>query len=320
MQVDRETSLVTRSHGLHVRAVREEMRQADFVASTTTIDAYDEIVEQDWNLDRFHANPVVLYAHQSRDLPIGVATMCAVLDGMLQCTIRFLTADKNPVAEQVWKMVRDGELKAVSVGFLPHSYSWQKRNDREVLVLSKNELHEISVVPIPANPEALSKMKAKAIAEAKQNATNHAAPAVNEEIMTEKELQEQNAKLTAEKALAEKQRDDAQKDAATLKASVAALEGHNKTLVSERDAAIARAEKAENDFVDAEVSALVGVKITPAEKDDFVLLRKSNPALFTKFVEQRSVMKNLQPAIPPAQVKASPALSPTDDEPDLGAG
>lgn len=146
---------------VYVRSIDLEKRTADFIASTDAIDAYDEIVDQsNWILDRYKRNPIALWAHQSRELPIGVSTRCEVIANKLECTIRFLTADKNPKAEQVWRMVRDGELKAVSVGFQPRTMRFEMRNGVEVYVLADNELHEISVCNIPANPEALAKMKA----------------------------------------------------------------------------------------------------------------------------------------------------------------
>jgi HK97 family phage prohead protease len=321
MPEEQQLPLVARSHDLHVRGVRPERREADFVASTDAIDAYDEIVDQSWRLERFAANPIVLYAHQSRELPIGTATNCQVLDGKLVCTIRFVTEDKNPKAEQVWKMVRDAELRAVSVGFVPHTIKSEKRNDRYVYVLSDNELHEISVVPIPANPEALSKMKAKALAEAEALAhgdihiRSGVSPDVTEKTMTEKEMQEQVAKLAAEKALAEKHLGDASKALEAANASVAALTKQNATLAEERDTAIGDRDAMRDQLIEAEVSALVGVKIAPAEKDDFVALRKTNPDLYAKFVAQRADKKLTENVIPTKQAPA--AASGDAGEPDL---
>jgi HK97 family phage prohead protease len=303
--------LVTRSHGLHVRGVRSERREADFVASTEAIDAYEEIVEQTWDLARFNSNPVVLYAHQSRELPIGVCSRVEVVGGQLECTIRFVTEDKNPKAEQVWKMVRDGELRAVSVGFVPKSYRWEKREGQEVLVFSDNELHEISVVPIPANAEALAKMKAKALAEARTQ-HKHGASAAKENEMDPKE---QIIKLEADVRSGEAKAHNLQKELDVAKATVSALESQNQALATERDAAVAKAAQLEDELISAEVDALVGVKIAPTEKDDFVALRKSNKELFTKFVAQRGDLKLLQPVI---ASKAAPPVSASDaDEIDL---
>jgi len=311
MHENPESALVARSHGLHVRALRAEAREADFVASTDAVDSYEEVVEQSWRLDRFKSNPVVLFGHRSRELPIGIATRCEIVNGQLECTLRFVTEDKNPLAEQVWKMVRDGELRAVSVGFVPNTVRVEKRDGRDTYVLADNELHEISVVPIPANPEALSKMKAKAIAAAVKNATTDAALAAKEPRMSEHEkalAAEREAHATTEKQLEE------------ARVTLAAVEKQNSALVTERDAAVARAEKAEAGLIEAEVSALVGTKITPAEKDDFIALRKSNPELFTRFVAQRSPLHLTEQVVDDAAAPPAISLAAGAVEPDLTVG
>lgn len=152
----------TRAIPASIRSFDTSKRTADFIASTDAIDAYDEIVDQGtWDLSRFRANPVVLYAHDSRELPIGRATRCEVVSAVhgkrLECTIEFVTADMNPKGDQVWRMVQAGFLKAVSVGFRPGTVRTEKRDGKEIVVLADNLLHEISVTPIGANPEALAK-------------------------------------------------------------------------------------------------------------------------------------------------------------------
>lgn len=155
------------SLGLTIRAIRRDVREADFVASTDAIDSYGERVAQNWRLERFKSNPVALFAHNSWALPIGRAPMCKVEDNKLVCTIRFGTAKANPLAENVWNCVQEDILCAVSVGFRPHSIRMEIEDDEEVWILDDNELHEISIVPIPANPEALARMKHRALAEGK---------------------------------------------------------------------------------------------------------------------------------------------------------
>lgn len=301
------------SRGLALKSIEKNKRTVSFVASTDAIDSYDDVVEQDWMLERYLENPVVLFGHNSRELPVGKAISVGVVevDGRkrLECTVQLASAEANPLAEQVWNSLVEGTLRAVSVGFIPGDYRFEKRDGREVFVLSKNELHEISIVPIPANPEALAKMKAKAIAAAGQD--NQPAPAANTEtsMLTEKEMQERIAKHEAEKNLAEKQLADLQKDHAATKTELAATQGTVKALETDRDAHKARADQAEASVIDAEVGALVGVKIAPAERDTFVELRKSNPALFTKMIAARPEMKLLKGQIIDAEKKAPPSIT-----------
>lgn len=151
----------TRDLPIQIRALNEAARTCDFIASTEAIDAYDEIVEQDWILDRFKSNPVILFGHNSRALPIGKAIRCEVVTVVnvprLEVTIEFATEKMNPEAERVFQLVKGKFLRALSVGFRPGTIRRETRDGREIDVLSRNVLHEISVVTIPANAEALAK-------------------------------------------------------------------------------------------------------------------------------------------------------------------
>lgn len=150
----------TKQLALSVRTIDSASRSITAIASTDAVDAYGEIVDQGtWDLKRYESNPVVLFAHDSRELPIGRCTSVGVEGGQLKCRIQFLTPDANPKAEQVWQAVRQGALRAISVGFIPREVREEKRDGRAVTVLSDNELLEISVVPIPANPEALMRAR-----------------------------------------------------------------------------------------------------------------------------------------------------------------
>jgi HK97 family phage prohead protease len=144
-----------------VRSVNVEARTVDVIASTETEDSHGTILVQDWNLERFNRNPVVLWAHNMTlgmdELPIGRCTRAEVVDGQLECTVQFAGADVNPRAEQVFQAYRQGFLRAVSVGFNPRSYRWEERDGREVLVLYDNELIELSCVPVGSNPDALAR-------------------------------------------------------------------------------------------------------------------------------------------------------------------
>ncbi len=338
---------------LHVRAIREEAREADFVCSTDAIDSYGEIVEQDWDLTRYLKNPVVLFAHQSRELPIGKATNVKVENGELVATIVFASEKANPLAENAWQSVLEGTLRAVSVGFDPHEVRAEKRDGVDVTVLAKNELYEISVTPIGANPEALAKQRAKALA------ANTNPPAVTGEgteapmnTKSSKEIAAAAMKLVAdectkaagicatgtddecktacetvvarcEECIAECKEmlglamDPGEKSALTAalrtlratESTAKALETQNAALVAQRDAATTKAAEFEATLVEREVSALVGVKITPAEKADFVELAKSNRTLFERMVAQRAPLTLLTPPIVPPEGAPAPAVS-----------
>lgn len=156
--------VVTCALSLKKLANGQTAREVDAIASTDALDAHGQILEQSWILDRYLANPVVLYGHDSFDLPIGKATAVSVQEGRLVARLQFASPEANPRAEQVWQLVQEGILRSVSVAFMPRDVRFEKRDGQEVLVFSNNELTEISVVSIPANPDALLRLRAKALA------------------------------------------------------------------------------------------------------------------------------------------------------------
>jgi HK97 family phage prohead protease len=292
-QAEASDELVTL--GITLRSIDEAARTVDFIASTDAVDTYDEIVDQGtWELDIYRANPVVLFAHKSRELPIGKSVDVAVRNGRLECRIQFATEDMNPEAERVWKLIKGQFLRAVSVGFIPRDVKWEKRDGKDVFVLYGNSLREISVTPVPANHEALAKMRARALAGRPANE----APRAQENDMDEKTKQELESQLAAatkaiEEAKAKRAEELAAKDAELALAAKALeslqakaeLTAERDALVVERDALAKEKADLHAKMTEAEVDALVGDKITPAQKDDFLALARESRARFDAIVK-----------------------------------
>lgn len=290
---------------LRLREVRADSREADFTFSTNAEDRYGEVVEQVWQLDNFNRNPVALYAHESRELPIGYAKDVGVIDGSLRGTIVFATDKANPKAEQVWQGIQEKTLRAVSVGFYPHSTRWETENDRERLILTDNELVEISVVPIPANPEALLRMRQRFVDMA--NSNTHPPPEerggetqtrTNKESEVD-ELKEAKAALDAKTVEAEQISRDLQSE----RAKVVALESRCATLEAERNERQAHINDLTSQIVKRDLEALVGVKIAPTEVEGLVKLASLDRALYSQQLEA---------------IKARPDMGLVREEPVVG--
>jgi len=97
-------------------------------------------------------------------LPIGRAYDVRVLDGRLKASVEFTAADMpviGPFAEACYRMARTGFLSATSVGFRPVKWSYTEDPQRGAddwfpgIDFHEQELVELSVVTVPANPEAL---------------------------------------------------------------------------------------------------------------------------------------------------------------------
>lgn len=270
-----------RSLDVTIRAVNEDARSVDVVASTTAIDSHGDILEQDWRLERYLLNPVVLWHHNVFEssrwsmgegirpvdlLPIGHAQNVRVENNELKATLVFGSADFNEMSERVFLGFKEGHLRAVSVGFRPGKVTEETINGGTIFRLSQNDLMEISAVPIPSNPEAV----AKSIDWERDQLRRHVAAKTSKD--------KGNMAMTDEEKAAYQA---AQDEAKSAKLRVAALQGELKsekaaaeTLNTELKAASARAEAAEAKAIEGEIDALVGKKIFPAERDAQVQLAK----------------------------------------------
>jgi len=147
-----------------IRAIEQIKSASDtgtfeVIISTADIDRAGESIDQNgWDLDFYRKNPVVLWAHDYGSLPIGVTEEIDVRDGQLVAKGRFAPEDANPLAQHVRRLYDLKIVRAASVGFIPREFD-QNNSSR----ITKSELLEFSLVPVPANPNALSLMKSQAI-------------------------------------------------------------------------------------------------------------------------------------------------------------
>ncbi|WP_188263273.1 HK97 family phage prohead protease, partial [Azospirillum tabaci] len=81
----------------------------------------------------------------------------------LHSTCQFATKDENPFADMVYRLVIGGYLNATSVGFRPLKWSWNEERGSWAIDYTEQELLEYSVVPVPANPDALIEARGKGI-------------------------------------------------------------------------------------------------------------------------------------------------------------
>jgi len=141
-----------------------EGRSFKVIATTDAVDRYDEVIEAEaWDFKNFLKNPVILWGHKSTELPIGIATKVyqegtkTIVEGI------FASKEANPLAEQVKLLYDEKMIKTVSVGFMGNSYKIEQKDNKEILIWTDVELLELSFVSVPANPEALSVLKAKGL-------------------------------------------------------------------------------------------------------------------------------------------------------------
>lgn len=131
---------------------KENKILAGVVGSSGAIDRHGESLNpMGWKLENYTKNPVILFGHDYKSLPIGKAVKVWIEDGKLMFTIKF--AD-TPMGNEVFQLFEDEMLNAFSVGFIP--LKWDETGE---FTFAEMELLELSVVTVPANPEALAKVK-----------------------------------------------------------------------------------------------------------------------------------------------------------------
>lgn len=146
-----ETSIIARADGADSRTVR-------FVAATEKRANDGGVIEvRGWQLDRYLGNPIVLWAHDSKEPPIGKATKVERTADGLVIDVEFPTADVYPRGDTFYKLIREGFIRSCSVGFRvleERDPTSQERAAGTRWVATKTELLELSIVPVGSDQGA----------------------------------------------------------------------------------------------------------------------------------------------------------------------
>lgn len=138
---------------VEVKALNDN--EIEIIGSTQSVDRDNEVLNVDgWDLKAYKKNPVVLEAHNYWEPAIARAKV-RIEDKKLIFKIEFPPEGVYPRADLFKKLYKLGFMKASSVGFLPSEYKLGNGNDEPRRTYLKQELTEISLVTVPANPEAL---------------------------------------------------------------------------------------------------------------------------------------------------------------------
>lgn len=128
-----------------------------FVASDESVDRMGDVVRaKGWVLDDFKRNPVFLWAHNASLPAIGAVRQVYVEGRKLMAGVEWA---QTVAAQEIKGLYDGGFMRAVSVGFRPIEFA--PRSDDEGnfagFEFKRQELLELSAVPVPANARALRK-------------------------------------------------------------------------------------------------------------------------------------------------------------------
>lgn len=174
--MDSETSLDSESMDKNLFHLKAEVIKSEeegvidaVIASTQVLDRQGDVINQDgWDLSNYKKNAVVLWGHNVKEErpPIGKAIKVWIEGEGKKAKLMFKTqfdmADK--FASEIYRKVKDGFINMVSVGFLP--LEWEPLDKNEAFGgnrFLKQELLEISFVPVPANPQAAVQIRSMGV-------------------------------------------------------------------------------------------------------------------------------------------------------------
>jgi HK97 family phage prohead protease len=136
--------------------------ELEFIASDESVDRYGDIIRVDgWQLDAYQRNPVVLFGHDSH-APVGVAPRVWKDGAKLRAAIKLAAPGTSELIDGLRALVAQRIIRAVSVGFRPTVEPNVLRDDDDEytgLEFIGQELLELSLVAVPANPHALAVAK-----------------------------------------------------------------------------------------------------------------------------------------------------------------
>lgn len=207
-------NIYTRARQIRAEAPQGVDRRMTFVASDETRDSYGTVLPvSEWNLERYNNNGVVGYAHNlygsydaDPDYVIGRGR-AYVKGAELLVDIEFEPEGTNDIADKVWRKLQFGSLNGVSVGFSAQGAHWGEGEEAEggakpTLYYTGLELLEVSVVTIPANPNAVRRSISEEMTDIRETINKVVADALQPDaVSSEAELERMRTETIARTAL-----------------------------------------------------------------------------------------------------------------------
>ena len=175
--MSKPSNLLQRAAAFESRVADKSKRIIRFTGSDETADRHNSVILVDgWKLEKYLANPVFLWCHNSTMPSIGKAVDVGILrtgKKRLWFDIEFAPREVYEFADTIFGLYAGGFLSAVSVGFEPikgHAVNDPKElvelglkpggfNDSgwtpTPVVYEEQDLWELSGCPVPSNPSAL---------------------------------------------------------------------------------------------------------------------------------------------------------------------
>jgi HK97 family phage prohead protease len=152
--------------GIEPPELTSQERTLRFCYSDESVDRMgDTIRAAGWDISDYLRNPVALWAHDSSAPPIGNGKNVGVEGARLMGDIEFAPPETYLFADTIYRLLVGKFLRAVSVGFMPTKHLFVQDDPERPWGIDflEQSLLEISVCPVPANPNALAEARRKGI-------------------------------------------------------------------------------------------------------------------------------------------------------------
>lgn len=134
----------------------------EFVLSDGSLDRHGTRINPNgWTLSSFKRNPIALFGHSS-GFPIGKWENVRAEGDRLVGRLVLAAEGTSARIDELRKLVEQGILRAVSVGFSVIEWGTPGKSQYDI---EKQELHEVSLVSVGSNTNALAKARSLKISE-----------------------------------------------------------------------------------------------------------------------------------------------------------
>lgn len=139
-----------------IKDVDDDERIIRILASDESLDRDGDIIRaKGWITDNFIKSGSIIYGHNASQLPVARPLSAEVVGRKLYVNAQFPEKGTSEFNDAVYNLIKQKILRGVSVGF--RAQEWDDiETGREY---KKQELLELSVTPIPANPNAMLQVK-----------------------------------------------------------------------------------------------------------------------------------------------------------------
>jgi HK97 family phage prohead protease len=135
-----------------------------FCLNEESPDRMEDVIDvKGWNLASFKKNPIALWQHDA-DRPVGSWKNVRIEGKQL---VGHFKAASTRLGQMAKQLIADGVLRAVSVGFRP--LEWEPIKGTDGYRIKSAELLEVSLVSVPAHPNALLISKQLGLSQAERD-------------------------------------------------------------------------------------------------------------------------------------------------------